>query len=211
ALDLGCGTGISTRQLKEHGFHAIGLDRDEGMLEAAHKNDPEGTYISAVAEKLPFGDAEFDVVTAFTSFHWFDNENAISEIKRVLKNDGLFFTVLKRSHKRIGSEELTEDYKTIVRKYVGSNFDSTKNHRPKESLSEHGFWDIKERSFFIDESYTVEEALILVQSMSFWNLVAKESKPALLKELGDFYQQNLENGFFVRHWEISTVAGFKKA
>nr|MBP9772039.1 methyltransferase domain-containing protein [Candidatus Paceibacterota bacterium] len=42
ALDLGCGTGISTRQLKEHGFHAIGLDRDEGMLEAAHKNDPEG-------------------------------------------------------------------------------------------------------------------------------------------------------------------------
>jgi SAM-dependent methyltransferase len=45
ALDFGCGTGRSTRFLKNLGFDAIGVDISEDMLAIARRLDPEGEYI----------------------------------------------------------------------------------------------------------------------------------------------------------------------
>ncbi len=93
-LDLGCGTGISTRQLKENGFGVYGADKDLVMLEAAHREDTSISYFHVAADKLPFGSGYFDIVAAFTAFHWFNDEGSLIEIKRVLKQDGIFFAAL---------------------------------------------------------------------------------------------------------------------
>ncbi len=44
ALDVGCGTGRSTRFLRALGFEAIGVDVAEPMLQRARAIDPEGDY-----------------------------------------------------------------------------------------------------------------------------------------------------------------------
>jgi SAM-dependent methyltransferase len=44
ALDFGCGTGRSTRFLKQHGFDAIGVDISQDMLSKAGNFDPQGEY-----------------------------------------------------------------------------------------------------------------------------------------------------------------------
>jgi SAM-dependent methyltransferase len=44
ALDFGCGTGRSTRFLRDLGFDVIGVDISENMLEIAKELDPEGDY-----------------------------------------------------------------------------------------------------------------------------------------------------------------------
>lgn len=44
ALDFGCGTGRSTRFLREHGFHVTGIDISEDMIRKAWQLDPEGDY-----------------------------------------------------------------------------------------------------------------------------------------------------------------------
>jgi SAM-dependent methyltransferase len=44
ALDFGCGTGRSTRFLRELGFNVVGVDIAEPMLELAREFDPEGDY-----------------------------------------------------------------------------------------------------------------------------------------------------------------------
>jgi len=71
ALDFGCGTGRSSRFLRDLGFHVTGIDIASRMLEQARTRDPEGDY-RLVAEG-EFGDLEvgtFDLVlSAFT----FDN------------------------------------------------------------------------------------------------------------------------------------------
>ena len=71
ALDFGCGTGRSTRFLRDLGFDAVGVDISEPMLARARERDPAGRY-----RLVPDGDlgelpaGSFDVVlSAFT----FDN------------------------------------------------------------------------------------------------------------------------------------------
>jgi SAM-dependent methyltransferase len=44
ALDFGCGTGRSTRFLRELGFDAVGVDISEPMLERARERDPGHEY-----------------------------------------------------------------------------------------------------------------------------------------------------------------------
>jgi SAM-dependent methyltransferase len=44
ALDFGCGTGRSTRFLRDLGFRVVGVDIAEPMVEKARARDPEGDY-----------------------------------------------------------------------------------------------------------------------------------------------------------------------
>lgn len=203
-LDIGCGTGISTRQIKEYGFTVFGADKDTEMIRVAKELDSSIPYVVASAERLPFGDAEFDVVTAFTAFHWFNNEESLLEIKRVLKAGGLFFAALKANRKD-QNPELKAGYFSILKKYAGENFDTTKNHYDISHLTAVGFLDITERVFPVDEKYTLEEALTLIRSLSIWNLVSEEDKPKMLAELEHLYIHHLEDGYVVRQREISVI------
>lgn len=208
-LDLGCGTGISTRQLKDNDFEVIGVDKDSKMIEVAIQKSPKITYITAPADKLPFQDNHFDIITAFTAFHWFNDERSLIEIKRVLKNNGIFFTALKTNRKN-ENEEFKKGYFSILKKYAGDNFDTTKNHFNKEFIIKTDFSDIREKSFPVDELYTVEESLLLLQSLSLWNLVSDDEKPKMLEEMKKFYESHLVNGFVIRNREISIITAFKR-
>ena len=44
ALDFGCGTGRSTRFLRDLGFDVVGVDIAESMLARARERDPDGDY-----------------------------------------------------------------------------------------------------------------------------------------------------------------------
>src|ERR1035438_923784 len=44
ALDFGCGTGRSTRFLRELGFDPVGVDISEEMIFRARERDPQGDY-----------------------------------------------------------------------------------------------------------------------------------------------------------------------
>ena len=44
ALDLGCGTGVLCRCLRDRGIRAAGMDLSEGMITIAREADPEGQY-----------------------------------------------------------------------------------------------------------------------------------------------------------------------
>ena len=99
ALDFGCGTGRSTRFLRELGFDAVGVDISEHMLARAREHDPEGEYLL-----VPDGDlgdiaaAKYDLVlSAFT----FDNiptmEKKITvlhSLRRLLKEGGCILNLV---------------------------------------------------------------------------------------------------------------------
>ncbi|MBI4599858.1 methyltransferase domain-containing protein [Candidatus Uhrbacteria bacterium] len=204
-LDLGCGTGISTRELKENGFDVIGVDRDGAMVERAQQRSPEINYSVAVADTLPFPEDEFDIVVAFTAFHWFNNQKSLAEISRVLKRGGIFFAALKSNRE----SAFMEGYTAILKKYAGQDFDSTTEHF-KTGVFKSIFTEVKENFFTIDERYTIEEALILVRSLSLWNLVSEENRPQLIERLREYFQQNLIGGFVVRERKIFTLSGVKK-
>jgi SAM-dependent methyltransferase len=78
-LDLGTGTGAVARELG-----AIGLDRSVAMLREA-SGLPR---VAACAERAPFRDGVFDVVTAGQCWIWFDGPAAAREAFRMLRPGG---------------------------------------------------------------------------------------------------------------------------
>lgn len=84
-LDVACGPGPSTRALTAMADVAFGIDVAEEMVrEAATIDGSACHYLAAAAERLPFADGIFDVVTVGSAVHWFDQERFSSEARRVL-------------------------------------------------------------------------------------------------------------------------------
>ncbi|UCE59949.1 MAG: class I SAM-dependent methyltransferase [Phycisphaerales bacterium] len=93
ALDVGCGTGRSTRLLCKLGFDAVGVDIAEEMIQKARALDPSGKYsLVPDGDLSQFANDTFDAaLSAFT----FDNiptaEKKIallSELARLLRKSG---------------------------------------------------------------------------------------------------------------------------
>jgi ubiquinone/menaquinone biosynthesis C-methylase UbiE len=93
ALDFGCGTGRSTRFLRNLGFNTVGVDISEDMLEKARETDPEGDYrFTCDGDFSQFRHKTYDpVLSAFT----FDNVPTMEkkvrifrELRKLLKTEG---------------------------------------------------------------------------------------------------------------------------
>jgi len=93
-LDLGCGTGYLAWILGNFGYRVIGLDSQPAGLVLARQRDPEGDYLAACAEQLPFREHSFDAVIACDVLEHVDDVQSLAEVYRVLKPGGrLILTV----------------------------------------------------------------------------------------------------------------------
>ena len=87
ALDVACGTGLSTVALAERASIAVGIDPVEAMVRLAPRPS-NVSYFLAAAEALPFDNEVFDLVTVSSGVHWFHQETFLSEAARVLVPQG---------------------------------------------------------------------------------------------------------------------------
>jgi SAM-dependent methyltransferase len=87
ALDVACGTGLSSLALVDLADVVVGAEIAPGML-AAGRRHPSIYYVSASAECLPFPDAAFGAATVASGVHWFDQRRFFAEAGRVLSASG---------------------------------------------------------------------------------------------------------------------------
>jgi ubiquinone/menaquinone biosynthesis C-methylase UbiE len=90
ALDLGCGSGLSTAALKNVAAHRIGLEPALPMLAYAPTVAPGAHFLAGHAESLPFANEAFDLVTAAGSLNYCDLLPTLDEVRRVLTPEGQF-------------------------------------------------------------------------------------------------------------------------
>lgn len=83
-VDVGCGTGMSSRAFAAAATTVLGVDPSRPMLTAGAPH----TRVQASAERLPIRDGVVDLVTAAAAFHWFDQPVALREIVRALRPGG---------------------------------------------------------------------------------------------------------------------------
>jgi SAM-dependent methyltransferase len=89
ALDVGCGTGLSTIALKELANNVTGIDGSAEMIAVANKyGDGQIIYRHAPAEELPFAAESFDLITVCGAINWIDRPRFFPEARRVLKEQG---------------------------------------------------------------------------------------------------------------------------
>ena len=90
-LEIGAGSGQATKRLIEAGAQVVALEPNEALAEqlSARLNMAQRLEVVVAA----FDDAQlaplsFDLVTAATSFHWLDPEQALPKIATILRPTG---------------------------------------------------------------------------------------------------------------------------
>jgi SAM-dependent methyltransferase len=87
ALDVGCGTGLSSEALCDLAEEVVGLDASLDMLRRARR--AVGVrYVAAAAEDLPFLDGRFDLILACGSMDWVDRPRFLPRAAHLLARGG---------------------------------------------------------------------------------------------------------------------------
>lgn len=97
-LDIGCGGGATLKRLlkRSKGSKVYGIDISEEIVEKARRFnaellDKQVFVTQGSAEKLPYDDDKFDLVTAVETIYFWPNLPAcLQEVRRVLKPGGRF-------------------------------------------------------------------------------------------------------------------------
>jgi ubiquinone/menaquinone biosynthesis C-methylase UbiE len=88
-VDIGCGEGRVTLDLRGAGHNVVGVDSAPSMIAAAREADPDGEYFEADAAELPLEDAAADLAVAFMSLMDVDDLPAVArELGRVVAPGG---------------------------------------------------------------------------------------------------------------------------
>lgn len=121
ALDLGCGTGISTHFLFEQGFDVIGVDISSNMLQTAKQSYPSLQF--TMKNKMDLS-TPFDLVlSSFVLFEIASKEKIIAyfnEAASYLSENGLFFAIT-------GSEDMHQYH----RNWTNFKVDYDENKKPQ--------------------------------------------------------------------------------
>jgi ubiquinone/menaquinone biosynthesis C-methylase UbiE len=95
-LDIGCGAGFVIDQVRDLFDEVHGLDATRAMLDRVDLSSRNVTLHEGVAENLPFEDASFDLVTAYSVFHHLaDHRPVLAEAARVLRPGGMLYVDLE--------------------------------------------------------------------------------------------------------------------
>ena len=90
-VELGCGEGRVSRDLRDRAHHPIGIELSPTLVGQAMAADPGGRYVRADASRLPLADGCCDLVVAYNSLMDIaDMEAAVAEAGRILIPGGRF-------------------------------------------------------------------------------------------------------------------------
>ncbi|EHB58436.1 Methyltransferase type 11 [Mycolicibacterium rhodesiae JS60] len=101
-LDLGAGTGKLTTRLVERGLDVVAVDPLAEMLELLSTALPDTPALLGTAEQIPLPDNSVDAVLVAQAWHWFDPQQAVAEVARVLRPGGRLGLVWNTRDERLG-------------------------------------------------------------------------------------------------------------
>jgi len=95
-VDIGSGTGKLSKLCVERCETLYAVEPNRQMRQFAEEllsHHINYVSLAASAENTTLADASVDIITAAESYHWFDNEIAKKEFKRILKPNGYVFLI----------------------------------------------------------------------------------------------------------------------
>lgn len=109
-LDIGCGTGISTRYWSYRADTVIGIDPSGEMLRQAELSTTAGniSYRLASADQTGLTDACADIAVCANSLHWMEPQGLFKELERVLRPGGVFAAFYCNQYPLTGNEEMDQ-------------------------------------------------------------------------------------------------------
>jgi len=94
-VDLGCGTGLSTRVWEKKAYEVIGVEPNDDMRFQAmsHSDGSNIRYQKGLSVSTGLPDSCADIVTVVEAFHWMEPTATLKEIVRILRPGGAFAAI----------------------------------------------------------------------------------------------------------------------
>ena len=93
-VDIGSGTGLSTRWAALWASSVIGIEPNDDMREVAQSRPAPGIeYRASLAQRTGLASASADVVTVVQAMHWMEPTSTLAEVARILRPGGVLAVV----------------------------------------------------------------------------------------------------------------------
>jgi ubiquinone/menaquinone biosynthesis C-methylase UbiE len=168
-VDAGCGTGISSRLFAERGLRVLGVEPNDDMrskAEEALRNESSRasnnscallSYTKGTAEETTLPAQTCDLVLSAQAFHWFDQDNALSEFHRILKVGGW---VALMWNERDESDEFTQKYGDLFRTVRETAGVEGPRLKAGNALLESALFEQRQRDLFASSQVLDEEGVV---------------------------------------------------
>ena len=203
ALDVACGTGLSTKALLEIATNVYGTDTSKEMLNFA--SQPNKIHYSiASAEQQPFADNSFDLITVSSGVHWFDIDKFLIEANRLLKSKS--WLVLYENHfisEMVGNDNFTNWFPDIYLKKFPSPPRNNTYDWTNENLNPKNLNSITEEKFKNSVTLTKKQLALYFTTQS--NIIAAvEENQTTYEQVENWLDKELAS-FFDNDDAIQTI------
>jgi SAM-dependent methyltransferase len=166
--DVGAGTGMLAQVFLEHGNAVIAIEPNTDMRAACERlasGWPGLTVKGATAEATGLFDHSIDFVVVGRAFHWFDQQKAAVEFRRILRPDG--WVVLVSNSRVRDDTPMSLAYEDVLREH-GTDYAANRERYeigPKVDIFFAGGRLFREE-IYGEQKLTLEELLGQTQSLS---------------------------------------------
>ncbi|MBZ0185437.1 MAG: class I SAM-dependent methyltransferase [Candidatus Obscuribacterales bacterium] len=196
-IDVGCGTGISTRLFCQRNIPILGIEPNTQMRQKAIEQSKPASgsstisYRSGTAEQTGLEDSSVDAVLSAQAFHWFDEKKALSEFHRILKLGGHCILVW---NERNESDAFTREYGIILRDHSEAASAEVKRGVSGKALLLSDLFETVAVSEFAN-SQTLDQGGLLGRAFST-SYAPRDNKRimALTEKLKKLHQSNATSG-----------------
>jgi SAM-dependent methyltransferase len=174
--DVGAGTGILSRLLRQLGHQVVAVEPDGAMRAQLTRVSDGVTALDGTAEDIPLPDGSVDAVVAGQAYHWFDPDRAHPEIARVLRPGGVFAAFWNDADPgtqwTVRLDEIVDGMRTTV------------DHEPAPHFGE-WFGPVTEAEFRHEMVVTPDEVVATVMTRSPYLVGTPEDQRALVAAVRD--------------------------
>ncbi len=191
-LEIGAGAGIATIELAKLGAKIVCLEPSKSACAIArNKCAAYGNVevINTTFEEWELGKQQFDAVVAATSFHWITPEVRYAKTAAALTDNGLL--VLLWNTPPQPSYEIYQNCQSIYQTYAPEliKYESHQDYQhnigkiAQEAIASGYFQNLMTHQEIISVTYTVDDYLTLLSTLSPYIRLASEQRNALFVEL----------------------------
>jgi SAM-dependent methyltransferase len=212
-VDVGCGTGISSRLFARRGVPVLGIEPNRDMRAQAEAaalpaEAPAPIYREGRAEATGLAGDSADVILAAQAFHWFDAPAALAEFHRVLKPGGWTALVW---NERDRNDPFTQAYGAVVSSVPDAAQIEAPRGRAGEALFHTPLFERARRVVFSHRQALDKEGLLgraFSASYAPREPLAADTFAAALRAVFDRFQQA---GRVVLHYETAVYLGRRRS
>jgi len=194
ALDVACGTGLSTKALLNIATNVYGTDISPEMLNFA----PQANgirYAIAPAEQQPFPNSFFDLITVSSGVHWFDIDMFLTEANRLLKSNA--WLILYENHfiaDMVGNDDFTHWFPEVYLKKFPSPPRNNAYAWTSENLTPKNFKFVAEEKFCNAVIFNKKQLALYFTTQS--NIIAAvENNQTTYEQAEEWLNQQLSSFF----------------